>query len=128
MPRVTRAALRSQEPQDDPAIVPLPLTPIKGRVPLGESTGNRGGELEKVNPSDSRMTVAKKGSGRGKKGNAVNKASKQHKAKMEESEVQVLEDDNKSQTSSAAEEACKDLLKDTPGTLYTALPRVVRRH
>ncbi len=123
MPRVTRAALRSQELQEDLASVPLPSTPIKSRAPLDEIAGNTIGELETVNTSEDNMVAAKTGHAKGKKGNATKKGVKQRKAKPEDQTVKVLEDDNQSQSSSAAEEACKDLLmKETSGTLsYPAL-------
>ena len=111
MPRVTRAALRSQE--EDPASVPLPLTPIKGRAPLGEASGNTLAEPQTLNNPEDTMAAGKKG----KKGKATKKTTEQSKVK--EPAVEVMEDDNQSQTSSAAEEACKDLLKETPGILYS---------
>ena len=128
MPRVTRAALRSQEPQDNAALVPPPLTPIKGRIPLGETAGNTNAEPEKVNPSDNNMAIAKKGSGKGKKGSTMKKAMKHKKSKVEEPEIEVLEDDVKSQTSSASEEACRDLLKHTLGAFDSTLSHVSIQH
>ena len=112
MPRVTRAALRSIEHQDGldtAAMIPLPQTP-KDRVPLGETTGNKGAHNEATNTSEE-QEPAKKGTGKVKKGNAGKKASKRPKEKAEEVRVGILEDETQSIHSSAAEEACQDLLK-----------------
>ena len=108
MPRVTRAALQSQEAHDDPASIPLLLTPIKGRVPLGETAGNINAEPTTVYASENEMAAVKKGPGKSKKGNA-RKTNKAKKDKTTASHVEILEDENQSQTSSAAEEASKDL-------------------
>lgn len=115
MPRVTRAAMRSIEQHDGSDIAtstPLPQTPIKGRVPLGEVAGNKGTETESTNPSEGQAVPAKKGPGKGKKGNTSKKANKQIREKTEEVRVEILEDENQSTNSSAAEEARQDLLKD----------------
>lgn len=122
MPRITRAALRSQEEQEEmdiAACVPLPLTPnLKVRAPLGETSGNSAAAPKIVNTSEETMAAAKKGPGKGKKGNATKKATKQKKNKARGATMEVIEDDNQSQTSSAAEEACKDLLNGDSGALY----------
>lgn len=122
MPRVTRAALRSQEEQvetDIAARAPLPLTPnLKVRTPLGETSGNSAAAPKIVSTADETMAAAKKGPGRGKKGNATKKATKQKRNKAGGPTVEVIEDDDQSQTSSAAEEACKDLLKGDSGVFY----------
>ena len=115
MPRITRAALRSVEQQDGSdiaATIPLPQTPIKDRVPLGETTGNKGAHREATNISENQAVPVKKGTGKGKKGNATKKANKKTKGEVEEVRVEVLEDESQSIHSSAAEEACQDLLKD----------------
>ena len=126
MPRVTRAALRSMEQQDESDIaasIPLPQTPIKGRVPLGEVAGNKGAEIEATNTSEERVAPVKKGIGKGKKGQAAKKANTQTTQKAEEVCVEVLEDENQSIHSSAAEEACKNLLKKgSQGMSYGTLP------
>ncbi len=117
MPRVTRAALRTQELQEESEIAastPLPPTPVKKRVPLGEISDNiatevQGAELEQ------KLVPAKKGSVRGKK---AKKTNKQKKVKAMDAEPEILEDDNESSTSSAVEEACQDLLKDSSGLYY----------
>lgn len=125
MPRVTRAALRSVEQQDESDIAAsttLPQTPIKGRVPLGETTGNEGAEIEACNTSEGLAAPAKKGTGKGKKGNAVKRANKHVREMAEEPRVEVLEDENQSMHSSAAEEASQDLLKDgSQGMLHRTL-------
>jgi len=114
MPRITRAALRAQEQEetDEASSVPLPVTPKpNGRTPLGETSGNTATAPEIVNNPEETMAAAKKGPGEGKNGNATKKDTKQKKNKVEDPTVEVIEDDNQSQASSAAEEACKDLLK-----------------
>lgn len=125
MPRVTRAALRSVEQQNESDIAastPLPQTPIKGRPPLGEIAGNKSAENEATNTSEEKLAPVKKGTGAGKKEKTVKKASKQMREKVEELRVEVLEDEKKSMHSSAAEEACQDLLKDgSQGMLHDTL-------
>ena len=122
MPRMTRAALRSMEQQDGSELTaspPLPQTPIKGRVPLGEVAGNRGTDNEGTSASDEQVTPAKKETGKGQIGNNAKKANKQAKDKAEEVRVEILEDENQSVSSSAAEDARQDLLKDgSQGMLY----------
>ena len=111
MPRVTRAALRTQELQEESEIAsstPLPPTPTKKRVPLGEISENIATEVQAAEVEE-KMAPSKKGPGRGKKANAAKKGQK--KVKDTEAEVEVLEDENESETSSAVEEACQDLLK-----------------
>lgn len=125
MPRVTRAALRSIEQQNESDIAastPLPQTPIKGRAPLGEIAANKGAENEATNNSEEKVAPAKKGTGVGKKGNPVKKADKQMREKVEESRDEVLEDEKQSIQDSAAEEACQNLLKNgSQGTTQTVI-------
>ncbi|KAL2042295.1 hypothetical protein N7G274_004784 [Stereocaulon virgatum] len=123
MPRVTRAALRTQELQEESEIAastPLPPTPTKKRVPLGEISDNIATEVQAAELQE-KMAPLKKGPGRSKKANAAKKGSKQRKAKDTETQVEILEDGNASETSSAVEEACQDLLKDSPNTNQVAL-------
>lgn len=113
MPRVTRAALRSQETQEESnvaASVPLPLTPATNRVVLGETTGNivSGKQLAIDNEDAGATKKATKKSTR----DAAKKATKFKKAKGEEQKVEVLEDDDQSTSSAAAEEASNDLLNE----------------
>ena len=122
MPRVTRAALRTQELQEESDIAastPLPPTPVKQRVPLGEISDNVATEAQ-VAELEQKLVPAKKGSVRGKKANVTKKTNKRKKVKAMDVEPKILEDDNESSTSSAVEEACQDLLKDSSG-LYCAL-------
>lgn len=125
MPRVTRAALRSIEQQDESdiaALIPLPHTPVKGRVPLGEVAGNKDPKNEATNTAGNRVAPTKKGTGRAKNRQAAQKANEQMTQKAEEMHVEVLEDENQSTHSSAAEEASKDLLKDgSQGMLHGTL-------
>ena len=125
MPRVTRAALRSntmlEDEADAAASVPLPSTPRKEREPLGEVTGNT---KEDVVEEGSEMATKskKKAAAKGKKANAAKKSKKQGPVTEEELALEVLEDDNQSATSSAVEEACEDLLKEsTNGEFLLAL-------
>lgn len=107
---------------DIAASTPRPQTPIKGRVPLGEVAGNKGIEIESADSSEGQAVPAKKGPGRGKKGNTSKKANKQTREKTQEVRVEVLEDENQSTNSSAAEEACHDLFKDSSqGLLHKIL-------
>lgn len=128
MPRVTRAALRSQEMQeetDTAASVPLPLTPKpKARAPLGETSGNTAAAQENVHTSEENKAAVKKGPGKGKKTGA-RKATKPNQSQEERSTVEVIEDDNQSQTSSAAEEACKHLLNGGIGAFYPSAAYVL---
>ena len=117
MPRVTRAALRSVEQQDASdiaATIPLPQTPLKDRVPLGETTGNKGAHIGASNTSEEQVAPAKKGNGKGKNGNAAKKASRKTKKEAKEMCAGVLEDESQSIYSSAANEASQNLLKDGP--------------
>ena len=125
MPRITRAALRSVEQQDGSdiaATIPLPHTPIKDRVPLGETTGNKGARSEPASTSEEQAAPAKKGPGKWKKGNAAKKANKKTRDKAEDVDAGVLEDESQSMHSPAAEEARQDLLKDgSQGMLHKTL-------
>ncbi len=115
MPRVTRAAQRSMEQQDESDIAastPLPQTPTQVRVPLGEIASNKGAHSEAISTYEEQAAPAKKGTGKGKKGNNAKKANKGMREKAEEVHVEVLEDENRSINSSAAEEACQELLED----------------
>ena len=115
MPRVTRAALRSVEQQDGldiAATIPLPQTPVKHRVPLGETTGNKGAHIDAADTSEEQAAPAQKGLGKGKKGNAAKKANRKPKEKAKEMCARVLEDESQSIHSSAADEASQNLLKD----------------
>ena len=120
MPRVTRAARRSQETHaelNEATSTPLPLTPIKGRAPLGESAGNIGTPKTKKDkgineaPCDIVVNEPKKG----KKGNAAKKVPKKKSAKTKKEDVKVLEDNEESEGSSAADEAAANLSKDLSG-------------
>ena len=131
MPRVTRAALRSNALLEDALVAastPLPLTPRKERVALGDITDNNVREApvleaaEKVEETG-KMAPSKAGPGKGKKGKSAKKGKKQG-TKAEEVNVEVLEDDNQSETSSAVEEACQDLMKESSGGNTLACPLI----
>lgn len=115
MPRTTRAALRSKELLDESDIaasVPLPSTPLKERAPLGEITNNKGTEPSMSTNSEFIDEPVKNKVKKGKKGRPAKKGAKRTK---QEPDAEVLEDDNQSSTSSAAEEACHDLKMDDKG-------------
>lgn len=117
MPRVTRAALRSKEIQEESdlaASTPLPSTPIKPRAPLGEISNNKVTEPGPVNATEEKVEPSKKG--KGKKAHGTKKMTKQKKDNKEQPDGEVLEDGNESTTSSALEEACRDLLRGKSGT------------
>ena len=107
--------MEQQEESDLAASIPLPQTPIKGRAPLGEIAGNNN---EVTKSSEEQGAPPKKGARKGKKGNTAKKATKPTKEKAEEVRVEVLEDENKSIHSSAAGEACQDLLKDGAQSMF----------
>ena len=109
MPRVTRAALRSNaalEDSDFAASVPLPSTPHKKRAPLGEIAGNVCEDSRKGDTSSEVVNAKKKGSSRAKKGRTAKTTKVDDSANKE-----ILEDNDQSTTSSAVEEACDDLMK-----------------
>ena len=112
MPRATRAALRAQELAEEAttaASIALPPTPTKERVPLGEISSNSPAKVDMVveNSFDADQKPAK-----GKKGKGAKKGKKGAKAKAGTESVEVLEDDNLSSHSDAAEQACGDLTEN----------------
>ena len=114
--------MEQQDESNIAASTPLPQTPNKGRVPLGEVAGNKGLESEAASTAEERTAPAKKGTGKGKNGNTAKKVDKKTREKAEEVRVEVLEDENQSINSSAAEEASQDLLKNgSQGMLYGIL-------
>ncbi|MCJ1342218.1 hypothetical protein MMC31_000398 [Peltigera leucophlebia] len=113
MPRVTRAALRSQVLLDEVDLAistPLPSTP-RTRVPLGEIAANTE-EIKNLNLELSK--TKKKQPVKGKR-KVAKKTKKQTSSKVEDQDVEVLEDDNQSTTSSAVDEACQSLMQELPG-------------
>ena len=122
MPRVTRAALRSQPSPDDSVVaaaIPLPGTPpVIRRTPLGEISGNQE-ELPAVVDDPETLLQTNKGFRKGKNGKATKKSKKNGQGKNKKSSEDVLPDDNESETSSAVEDACQDLRKEqTQGSFY----------
>lgn len=132
MPRITRAALRSKELVEESNIAastPLPVTPIKDRVPLGEISDNKAASQNMMitaeDIAEDIAELSKDGPTKGKKGRLGRKA-KQAKSKSKEVEIEVLEDDNQSSTSSAVEEACehlKDNKSSGTSVLFTTMDR-----
>lgn len=116
MPRITRAALRSNAVlEDEPDLAlstPLPATPQKEREPLGEVAGNVSEESLVIHDA---VKAGKKGGAKGRKAKGTKKGKKQPKPDNGETIPEVLDDDNQSATSSAVEEACEDLKKPSAG-------------
>lgn len=115
MPRTTRAALRSQACPEDSEIaaaVPLPATPLViRRTPLGEISGNQE-ELPAAVEDPEGILKANKGPRKGKKGKTSKRSKKNDQKTDSKKSGDVLPDDNGSETSSAVEDACEDLLKE----------------
>ncbi|KAL8908677.1 MAG: hypothetical protein Q9207_000645 [Kuettlingeria erythrocarpa] len=108
MPRVTRAALQAA------AAVPLPATPpVTKRAPLGEISGNQEGLPVAVEDPE-HILKGKKGPARGKKGKVAKRNKKHEEAANDDEYAGVLPDENESQTSSAVDDACQDLLTEQP--------------
>lgn len=112
MPRVTRAALRSNVVALDEVEVAasLPLTPLKERAPLSEVAGNTV-EPTTASSNNDDAKPKKKRPAKSKARQGTRKAKKADTANREE----VLEDDSHSATSSAVEDACEELRKDPEG-------------
>ncbi|KAL9026917.1 MAG: hypothetical protein Q9196_004489 [Gyalolechia fulgens] len=124
MPRVTRAALRSQASSEDSgvgAVISLPtIPPITKRMPLGEISGNQE-ELLAAMEHPGETLKANKGP-KGKKGKTSKNSRKDDEAVGTKQPEDVLPDDNESEISSAVEDACQDLLKEqTQGTSPTVM-------
>ena len=121
MPRVTRAGLRSNAVSEENVTLasetPLPPTPIKGRAPLGEVSGNLQEETITVEFPEDIVKLAKTGAAKGKGVRNAKQAKKQRpEGCLRTGEDQeVLEDENQSETSSAVEEACDDLMHQSDG-------------
>ncbi|KAL8702156.1 MAG: hypothetical protein Q9201_004548 [Fulgogasparrea decipioides] len=113
MPR-TRAAHRSQASPEDTQIAantPLPATPpVTRRKPLREISGNQ----EEVPGAVDNPEEILKGPGKGKKGKNIKKSKKDAQTAKNHGPENVLPDKNESETSSAVEDACQDLLKEQP--------------
>ena len=118
--RLTRSALRAEAtpipPLETPdaSSVPLPPSPIKERVPLGEVSGNLINEEPEV-MAPAKKTKAKGGrkAAKGKKGKKAEEAEP-----AVEEQVQVLEDERKAAASPASDAAVDELAKDAPGGEY----------
>ena len=120
MPRVTRAALRSQASPNDSEIaatVPLPATPpVTKRAPLGEIIGYQDQVRTPAGDSEE-LPKANKGPKKGKKVKSSKNPPKQNQQTDNGMSQKVVKDDNESEPSSAVEEACQDLARDdSPGT------------
>lgn len=116
--RLTRSALRAEAPSTTPietsdaSSVPLPPSPIKERVPLGEVSGNPASDQAEL----ATMAPAKK-----TKGKAGRKAAKGKKGKKTEVEtaverVEVLEDERQAAGSPASDAAVDELANNAPAS------------
>ena len=114
MPRVTRAAMRShaimEEESHFAATVPLPSTPLSGRTPLGDITSVVQEEALNSHESNASVKAVKKAIVKSKKAKGTKKGGKK-KVEKDKLNPEVLEDENQSETSSAVDEACGDLLR-----------------
>ncbi len=120
MPRVTRAALRSNAVALDEVEVAgsSPVTPRKERAPLGELAGNSV-EPTTASSTNNDAKPKKKRPAKSKPRQGTRKAKKADVVNREE----VLEDDSHSATSSAVEDACEELRKDPEGNTPKARER-----
>lgn len=111
MPRTTRAALRSKELAEEEAVeasVPLPPTPQKERVPLGEIANNKVAGL--ILTDSAETEPVKQGGKKGRKPKGAKKGGKRAMDITGNADVEIMEDDNQSSASSAAEEAREELI------------------
>lgn len=123
MPRATRAALRAQEVAEEAttaAAVALPPTPTKERAPLGEISDNITANVKMVAGGEY-DGAEKKPAAKGKKGKRGRKGKKQTKDKAEDNETEILEDEQLSSPSDAADEACSDLLNNALTGMFFVL-------
>lgn len=113
MPRVTRAALRLNAMLEETSLAastPLPPTPL--RAPLGEITGNSEDVKAMVSNLEELVKAHKKApKGRGK----VQNERRVRPVAVRGDSIEVIEDDNQSATSSAVDEACQDLMRESGG-------------
>ena len=130
MPTLTRAALRSNtilpdEITADAISTPLPPTPTTSRAPLGEISANN--TEDAVMPAATIEVKKSSGASKAKKGKGAKKPKKQAARNGDEDLTpEILEDDDQSATSSAVEDACEDLIKESDGGMI-AIARFGRR-
>lgn len=122
MPRITRAALRSNtvlEEANTAASVPLPSTPLSQRTPLGEIAGNvvEAASTPNVHHQQSQQSRPEKKAPKRKRGKLkrAKKGEQTDVGEEEEHVIDVIEDGNQSTVSSAVNEACQELLKESDG-------------
>ncbi|KAL8869932.1 MAG: hypothetical protein Q9174_003903 [Haloplaca sp. 1 TL-2023] len=111
----TRNMLQQPEDIAVAANTPVPATPpVTRRKALGEISGNQEGRPAAINGPEQSLK-ANKSRGKGKKGKGQKKAKKEiHASENCASKEEVLPDENESETSSAVEDACQDLLQEKP--------------
>ena len=120
MPRVTRAAIRMNamlEQTNLAASTSLPPTPL--RAPLGEITGNAEEVKTMVNNLEELFKAQKKAPSKGRQGKVQKTEKNIALNARREGNIEVIEDDNQSATSSAVEEACQDLMKEPSGGKFS---------
>ena len=106
----TRAALRSQATSEDSSTVAPTPPPATKRAPLREITGNQE-EVPIAVDDPEEILKGNKGTGKGKKSKS-SKSKKDAENTNDEESAKVLPDENRSETSSAVDGACQDLLRD----------------
>lgn len=109
----TRSALRSQASHENPTTTsPSTTSSASKRAPLGEITGNQE-EVPIAVDNPEEILKAKRGTAKGKKSKSSKKSKKDaQNTNNEEDSGKVLPDENESETSSAVDDACQDLLRD----------------
>lgn len=105
----TRSALRSQGPHENPTT--SPSSTASKRAPLGEITGNQE-EVPGAVDDPEEILKANRGTAKEKKSKRSKKSKKDAQSTNNEVSGKVLPDENESETSSAVDNACQDLLKD----------------
>ncbi|KAL9021126.1 MAG: hypothetical protein Q9185_001665 [Variospora sp. 1 TL-2023] len=107
--------MRAQPSPDDSAVaaaVALPATPpVTKRTPLGEISGNQE-DLPRPVEDPEQILKTNKGPGKGRKGKGTKKPKGQDESGKNGKAASVLPDEIESETSSAVDDACQDLLKE----------------
>ncbi|KAL8756399.1 MAG: hypothetical protein Q9199_002961 [Rusavskia elegans] len=108
----TRSALRSQASHENPTTTSPPTSSASKRAPLGEITGNQE-EVPIAVDDPEEILKANRGTAKGKKSKSSKKSKKDAQNTSNEADSgKVLPDENESETSSAVDDACQDLLRD----------------
>ncbi|KAL9611421.1 MAG: hypothetical protein Q9167_003927 [Letrouitia subvulpina] len=114
MPRVTRAALRSQSTNEESDNTSTPTR----RPPLGETNGNQENRSLSIANPEKVTKALNKGIVKRKKSKALNKAKENVTPVGHQNNGDiVLKDDYESETSSAVDEACQALISPDNGDI-----------